>query len=95
MPCLRNAQCRGGRTLVPEVQYWHSAPDSEVMVACPNPSACQGDRDALAACQNPSNASLVLDAEHQVITEVYLKANLIWLPCIARDVVDETKLLVA
>ena len=68
MPCPANADCRGGQTLVPWEQYWHSAADSEAMIACPSPSACQGDRDALAACQNPSNATLAIDPEHQVIT---------------------------
>lgn len=50
-PCPANANCTGGATLVPELGYWHSAPKSTYMAACPNAGACKGDRNALLACQ--------------------------------------------
>lgn len=41
-----------GATLVPQQGYWHSAPDSDHMVSCPNSNACQGNTAFLLACQN-------------------------------------------
>ena len=50
--CPVGAQCAGGATLVPEPPYWHSQADSNHMVLCPNPNACQRDTGVLLACQN-------------------------------------------
>ena len=36
------------------------------MVACPNLAACQGERAALLACQDPNNATRQVDSEQQV-----------------------------
>ena len=65
-PCPANADCSGGSTLVPHYGYWHSAYNSEAMIACPNPSACRGDRGSLLACQDRSNATGKIDTQHQV-----------------------------
>ena len=51
-PCPAQGTCSGGATLVPQQQYWHSAPDSDHIVTCPNSNACAGDTSALLACQN-------------------------------------------
>lgn len=50
--CPHGATCIGGATLVPQQHFWHSAPDSDHIVACPNNNACAGDTAALLACQN-------------------------------------------
>ncbi|KAL0044981.1 hypothetical protein WJX82_004122 [Trebouxia sp. C0006] len=49
--CPPNANCTGGADLVPLQQYWHSAPDSDFMVSCPNSNACKGDREELLSCK--------------------------------------------
>jgi hypothetical protein len=67
-PCSTNAECYGSSTLVPASQFWHSAVDSEAVVSCPNPSACQGDRNEMLACQDPLNVTGSVDAQLQVIT---------------------------
>ena len=51
-PCPTGATCTGGATLVPEQQFWHSAPDSDHIVTCPNNNACAGNTSALLACQS-------------------------------------------
>ena len=51
-PCPAGATCTGGALLVPQQQFWHSAPDSDHIVTCPNNNACAGDTTALLACQN-------------------------------------------
>lgn len=51
-PCPAQGTCTGGATLVPQHQYWHSAPDSDHIVTCPNGNACAGNTKALLACQN-------------------------------------------
>lgn len=55
--CLTNANCTGGAILVPELQYWHSAPDSDFILQCPNNHACLGDRGALLSCKNASHVA--------------------------------------
>lgn len=50
--CPEGAQCFGGATLVPQNQSWHSAPESDHMVACPNNNACLRNITALKICQN-------------------------------------------
>lgn len=58
--CPTGATCIGGATLVPQQQYWHSAPDSDHIVTCPNNNACAGNTKALLTCQNLTyQASLV------------------------------------
>ena len=66
-PCPANANCSGGATLVPTTGYWHSAPNSTYMVACPNANACQGDRDALLTCQGAAYMLPAISGEAQVI----------------------------
>ena len=67
-PCPANANCSGGASLVPNLGYWHSAPNSTYMAACPNAKACQGDRNALLACQDSAYAvvSSATSGESQV-----------------------------
>lgn len=61
-PCPFGATCMGGATLVPLQQYWHSAPDSDHIVTCPNSNACAGNTAALLSCQNASyEANLAVD----------------------------------
>ncbi|KAL0021752.1 hypothetical protein WJX79_003206 [Trebouxia sp. C0005] len=64
-PCPANANCSGGATVVPALGYWHSAPNSTYMAACPNGGACQGDRSALLACQNASYMPLMTSGQLQ------------------------------
>lgn len=49
--CPANANCTGGAVVVPNLQYWHSAPNSDFMVQCPNRKACQGNREELRSCK--------------------------------------------
>ena len=49
--CPANANCTAGANLFPQVQFWHSAADSDWMVSCPNGNACTGDRDELLRCK--------------------------------------------
>ena len=65
-PCPDNAACSGGSTIVPLKGFWHSAYDSEAMVSCPNPSACQGARGPLLACQDPDNTTGGVSVQDQV-----------------------------
>ncbi len=65
-PCPANANCSGGATVVPALGYWHSAPNSTYMAACPNGGACQGDRSALLACQNATYMPLTTSGQLQV-----------------------------
>lgn len=51
-PCPAQGICNGGATLVPQQQHWHSAPDSDYIVTCPNSNACAGSASELLACQN-------------------------------------------
>ena len=51
-PCPAQATCSGAATLVPHQQFWHSAPDSDHILTCPNNNACVGNTAALLACQN-------------------------------------------
>ncbi|KAL0045512.1 hypothetical protein WJX82_008793 [Trebouxia sp. C0006] len=64
-PCPANANCSGGATVVPALGYWHSAPNSTYMAACPNGGACQGDRSALLACQNGTYMPLTTSGQLQ------------------------------
>ncbi|DBA86799.1 TPA: hypothetical protein ACH3X2_005382 [Trebouxia sp. C0005] len=64
-PCSTNAVCYGSSTLIPASQFWHSAVDSEAVLACPNPSACQGDRNEMLACQDPYNVTGSVNAQLQ------------------------------
>ncbi|DBA81321.1 TPA: hypothetical protein ACH3X2_006929 [Trebouxia sp. C0005] len=64
-PCPANANSSGGATVVPALGYWHSAPNSTYMAACPNGGACQGDRSALLACQNASYMPLMTSGQLQ------------------------------
>ena len=57
-PCPQGADCNGGASLLPQQQFWHSAPDSDHIVSCPNSNACAGNSAALLACQNATYASL-------------------------------------
>lgn len=56
-PCPPNADCTGGVTLVPRQGHWVSAANSDSVVACPNPEACQGNRDELLQCLNQVTTS--------------------------------------
>ena len=57
-PCPDLGVCgSGGAALVPLAHYWHSAPDSDYIVSCPNGNACQGNRTALMACKTASYGS--------------------------------------
>lgn len=62
-PCPFNANCTGGAVLVPLEGFWHSAPNSTIMHACPMPEACRAGKadaqDALVACQELWYASRV------------------------------------
>ena len=49
--CPANANCTGGAVVVPNPQYWHSAPNSDFMVQCPNREACEGNREELRTCK--------------------------------------------
>ena len=49
--CPEGAQCSGGATLVPSNQSWHSAPESDHIVGCPNNNACLRNIPALQICQ--------------------------------------------
>ena len=58
-PCPDLGSCAaGGAGLVPLAQYWHSAPDSDYIVTCPNGNACQGNRTTLMACKTASYGSV-------------------------------------
>ena len=65
-PCPANSNCSGGATLVPSLGYWHSAPNSTYMAACPNSDACQGDRSVLLACQTAGYMPLTTSGQLQV-----------------------------
>ena len=56
-PCPSAGFCAGGAVLVPVNDYWHSAPDSDHMVVCPNRDACQNNQTELVACQTANYAS--------------------------------------
>eukprot|EP00877_Chromochloris_zofingiensis_P009338 jgi/Chrzof1/4658/Cz14g21210.t1 len=43
--CPLNAQCPGGRSIVPQEGYWHSTADSAQVHRCPNFDACKGNRN--------------------------------------------------
>ena len=58
-PCVRVLHAGAGATLVPQQGYWHSAPDSDHIVSCPNRNACQGNTAALLACQNATYTAAV------------------------------------
>ncbi len=75
--CPTGASCIGGATLVPQQQYWHSAPDSDHIVTCPNNNACAGNTGALLACQNETyQASLDVDQ-----VQLNLTPCMQWMPC--------------
>eukprot|EP00198_Chlamydomonas_reinhardtii_P013258 XP_001702595.1 predicted protein [Chlamydomonas reinhardtii] len=44
--CPNNAICPGGRVVVPNPGYWHSAPDSALLHRCPQQAACGNPVDA-------------------------------------------------
>ena len=57
-PCPDKGSCAaGGAALVPLAQYWHSAPDSDYIISCPNGNACQGNRTVLVACKTAGYGS--------------------------------------
>lgn len=60
--CPPNANCTGGANLIPAKQYWHSSPDSDYIIQCPNNYACLGDRNQLLSCKNASYALQAGDA---------------------------------
>ena len=75
--CPTGATCTGGAVLVPQQQSWHSAADSDHIVACPNPNACQGNTAALLACQNATYTASLDD--DQVLVIMLLKfAERVW-----------------
>lgn len=48
-----------GATLVPQQGYWHSAPDSDHILPCPNSKACQGNTAFLLTCQNSTYSEAI------------------------------------
>ncbi|WIA37967.1 hypothetical protein OEZ86_001344 [Tetradesmus obliquus] len=48
--CPAGADCPGGASIIPQPGWWHSAATSAQMHRCPDPAACQGDRQAVQAC---------------------------------------------
>ena len=55
-----------GATMIPELGFWHSSPDSMHMAECPNHQACMGDRLSLHACQTAAYAAPALNGSTQV-----------------------------
>ena len=55
-----------GATMIPELGFWHSAPESVYMAQCPNQGACMGDRLSLQACQTAAYAAPTLNGTTQV-----------------------------
>lgn len=55
-----------GATMIPELGFWHSAPESVYMAECPNHAACQGDRHRLHACQTAAYTAPSLNGSIQV-----------------------------
>lgn len=55
-----------GATMIPELGFWHSAPESMHMAECPNQQACMGDRLSLHACQTAAYAAPALNGSTQV-----------------------------
>ena len=55
--CPANANCTGGAIVVPNLQYWHSAPNSDFMVQCPNREACEGNREELRSCKQQASTA--------------------------------------
>ena len=49
--CPSGAQCNGSAAFIPPVQYYHSSPNSTVIVSCPNSYACGGLRTDLLNCK--------------------------------------------
>lgn len=70
-PCPTQATCAGGATLVPLETFWHSAADSDNVVACPNQDACKGDRSVLMACQTGFYNALMGNASVQVLFDTF------------------------
>ena len=78
-PCPAQATCSGGATLVPQQQFWHSAPESDHIVACPNNNACAGNTAALLACQNATyQASLDVEVRSRGSTRVIVVKQCSW-----------------
>ncbi|KIZ01608.1 hypothetical protein MNEG_6353 [Monoraphidium neglectum] len=48
--CMAGATCYGGSAVVPLPGHWRSSLGSAEVLACPNPSACRGNRSALYSC---------------------------------------------
>lgn len=48
--CPANANCTGGPVMVPLEGHWVSAAESDSIVTCPNPEACQGSRIQMVEC---------------------------------------------
>lgn len=64
--CPSGAQCNGSAAFIPPQQYYHSSPYSTIIVSCPNPGACGGNRTDLLNCKLPGGTcnmttSLVAD----------------------------------
>ncbi|KAL0038989.1 hypothetical protein WJX77_004333 [Trebouxia sp. C0004] len=64
--CPSGAQCNGSAAFIPPLQHYHSNPYSTIIVSCPNPGACGGDRTNLLKCKLPGGScnmttSLVAD----------------------------------
>ena len=61
---------------MPQQQHWHSAPDSDHMVACPNGNACAGDVAALLSCQNATyEANLAVDQVCNIVSAFTLNLS--------------------
>ena len=49
--CPSGAQCNGSDAFIPPLLHYHSNPYSTIIVSCPNPSACGGNRTELLKCK--------------------------------------------
>lgn len=79
--CPANAKCTGGAVVVPNLQYWHSAPNSDFMVQCPNRKACEGNREELHSCkQQALLAELDPTLVHNLVqlTRFYARGTNCW-----------------
>ena len=61
-----------GATMIPELGFWHSAPESVHMAQCPNQGACMGDRLSLQACQTAAYAAPTLNGTTTQVKPAHL-----------------------
>ena len=64
--CPSGAQCNGSAAFIPPVQYYHSSPYSTIIVSCPNPSACGGDRTKLLECKLVSADCMTMQSDFHI-----------------------------